>query len=76
MSEGTYVEIARNVGLDITRFEEDRRGGEVLALIQRDLEEAKRLSVSRTPTVYINGVLLEKEVSPATIEEGIRETRK
>ena len=74
ISEGTYVEIARNVGLDVTRFEEDRRGSEVLALIQRDLEEAKRLAVTRTPTVYINGVLLEKEVSPATIEEGIKES--
>jgi protein-disulfide isomerase/uncharacterized membrane protein len=73
ITEGTYVEIARNVGLDITRFEEDRRGSEVAELIQRDLEEAKRLGVTRTPTVYINGVLLEKEVSLATIEEGIRQ---
>ena len=70
MSEDTYVEIARNVGLDIARFEEDRRGSEVLELIQRDLEDAKRLAVSKTPTVYINGVLLEKEVSPATIRQG------
>ena len=75
VSEGTYVEIARNLGLDVTRFEEDRRGSEVAELIQRDLEEAKRLAVTRTPTVYINGVLLEKEVSPQTIEEGMREMR-
>ena len=72
ISEDTYVEIARNVGLDVARFEEDRRGSEVADLIQRDLEEAKRLAVTRTPTVYINGVLLEKEASRETIEEAIR----
>ena len=71
MSDDTYVEIARNLGLDLVRFEEDRRGREVLELIQRDLDEAKRLAVTRTPTVYINGVLLEEEVSPASIRKAM-----
>ena len=71
LSDDTYIEIARNIGLDLARFEQDRRSNEVLELISRDLEEAKRLAVTRTPTVYINGVLLEGEVTPATLKAEI-----
>jgi predicted DsbA family dithiol-disulfide isomerase len=71
----TYVEIARRVGLDVDRFEADRQGSEVGQYLQRDLAEAKRLMVTRTPTIYINGILLEKEATPANVEEAVRKIR-
>lgn len=51
-------EIAENLGLDMTRFDADRKSSQVLSVISRDIEEAQRLGVRGTPTIYVNGRLL------------------
>jgi protein-disulfide isomerase len=46
---------AREIGLDLEQFEKDFSGEEVDKLVQEDLAEAKKASVTGTPTLFLNG---------------------
>jgi protein-disulfide isomerase len=48
-------ERARELGLDMERFEQDRRSDEVAARVRRDFESGVRAGVVTTPTVFIDG---------------------
>jgi protein-disulfide isomerase len=48
-------ELARRLGLDIDRFDEDRRSGEVAARVRRDFEAGVRAGVVATPTLFVDG---------------------
>jgi protein-disulfide isomerase len=58
LSDAKYVEWARELGLDVERFERDRKSEAVLARIDKDEEEAARLGVGGTPAFFINGRFL------------------
>ncbi|MEB2346487.1 MAG: DsbA family protein [Deltaproteobacteria bacterium] len=58
LSDAKYVEWARALGLDLARFEKDRRSEAVRARIAKDEAEANRLGVSGTPAFFINGRFL------------------
>jgi protein-disulfide isomerase len=45
-------ERAGELGLDLPRFEEDRRSPEVVARVRRDFESGIRAGVSSTPAVF------------------------
>jgi 2-hydroxychromene-2-carboxylate isomerase len=45
-------ERARRLGLDLERFEADRRSAEVAARVQRDFESGIRGGVVATPAMY------------------------
>jgi protein-disulfide isomerase len=45
-------ERARRLGLDLDRFEEDRRSAEVAARVRRDFESGIRGGVTGTPALY------------------------
>ena len=49
-------EIAREIGLDMELFERDLDTADTQARIDADLSEARRLGVSGTPTIFIDGV--------------------
>jgi len=51
-------QIARQLDLDLTRFEKDQKDPRIKALIRRDLSDASRAGVRGTPAVYINGRFL------------------
>lgn len=48
-------ERARRLGLDLERFERDRRSDAVLARVRRDFESGVRAGVVTTPTVFAGG---------------------
>jgi protein-disulfide isomerase len=48
-------EYAREIGLDMEQFEKDFSGEEVDKLVQEDLAEARKASVTGTPTLFLNG---------------------
>jgi protein-disulfide isomerase len=48
-------ERARRFGLDLDRFEADRRSAEVAARVQRDFESGIRAGVTSTPAVFPPG---------------------
>jgi protein-disulfide isomerase len=50
-------ERAEQLGLDVDRFEVDRRSDAVAARVQRDVREGLRAGVVETPTLVVDGVL-------------------
>lgn len=50
-------ERARQLGLDVERFDADRRSEEVLARVRRDFESGVRAGVVTTPTTFEGGIL-------------------
>jgi protein-disulfide isomerase len=45
-----------DLGLDLARFESDRRSDAVIARVQRDFEAGARAGVVSTPTLFVEGV--------------------
>ena len=52
-------EYARQIGLDMAKFEADLQSDEVKALVQEDSQLAQRVGVRGTPTIFVNGKLLQ-----------------
>jgi protein-disulfide isomerase len=48
---------ARELGLDVERFDADRRSEAVAARVARDVREAMRAGIVTTPTLVLDGVL-------------------
>ena len=46
---------ARELGLDLARFEADRRSEEVRARVERDFRAGVRAGVATTPTLFVDG---------------------
>jgi protein-disulfide isomerase/uncharacterized membrane protein len=62
-------EDAAAVGLDQAKFEACRQSGRGMEAVKRDVEEAIRLGVARTPTYYVNGIPIEGAMSPVMFDE-------
>ncbi len=60
---------ARELGLDIVRFDADRRSGEVLARVKRDQHSGVRAGVVTTPTLFAGGEMHAGRVTPALLTE-------
>ena len=55
LSAATITALAREIGLDIERFERDRLSPVLVMMITEDLDEGQRLGIDRTPVLYLNG---------------------
>ncbi len=67
-------QFARDLGVDMDRFQKDRSSKELFALINRDIQEGIRIGVRGTPTIFINGKRLEQrslEGFSAVIDEAL-----
>lgn len=49
---------ARSLGLDVERFDSDRRSEEVIARIKDDFKGGIRAGVASTPALFVDGVLM------------------
>ena len=58
-------ERARRLGLDLERFERDRRSDEVAARVRRDFEDGIRAGVTGTPAAFVEGELVARDVPTA-----------
>jgi protein-disulfide isomerase len=47
---------ARRLGLDLDRFEEDRRSAEVAGRVASDFRAGVRAGITSTPTLFVDGV--------------------
>lgn len=63
LGEDLYQEIARDLGLDLDRFERDRTSVGVRRALQEDLQLAEALMIQGTPFLVMNG-----EVIPGAVE--------
>jgi protein-disulfide isomerase len=64
-----FLQYARDLGLDVARFQRDSNGQEVQQRIERETQQAIALGVQGTPTILIEGQQLKADVTNA---EGIR----
>jgi protein-disulfide isomerase len=55
LSDQKIQEIARELNLDIKRFQEDIKNPELVALINQDIREARKMELRGIPTVFVNG---------------------
>jgi protein-disulfide isomerase len=63
---------AGEIELDLSRFERDRNGDEVVARIARDITSGQATGVIRgTPTLFIDGVLHEGDYDTATLLDAL-----
>jgi protein-disulfide isomerase len=66
------IEYAVAVGLDVVRFDEDRRSGPVIARVQDDIIDADAMDIHETPTFFLNG---RRHVGPWDAMTIVRELR-
>jgi protein-disulfide isomerase len=59
---------ARTLGLDLERFDADRRGDAVLARVRRDFESGIRAGVVTTPTLFAGAVTHTGQIEDQTIQ--------
>jgi protein-disulfide isomerase len=60
-------ERARRLGLDLDRFERDRRGDAVRSRVRRDFESGVRAGVVTTPTLFVAGRMLAGSIDARTL---------
>jgi protein-disulfide isomerase len=68
LSPATYDRLARELGLDVRRFEAATRSGKFRARIQDDQQLAARIGAQATPTMFVNGEKVEGAVPFATLK--------
>lgn len=77
LSSERIIGIARELGLDMVRFEKDRISKTIVDRLNKDIIEGRRLAVAGTPTVFINGWRLKEGASAAIrkiIDQELRKT--
>lgn len=65
-----FLQFARDLGIDVARFEQDMDSEPVMLRIEADKDAAFALAIQEVPSIVINGRRL---VSSAMTAEGIRE---
>jgi len=58
MDKPTYLQYAKDLGLDVKRFEDSINSARGKPAIDADLAEGKSLGVSGTPAFFVNGKFL------------------
>jgi protein-disulfide isomerase len=62
-------ERARRLGLDLDRFERDRRSDAIRARVRRDFESGVRAGVVTTPTLFAGGRMLAGSIDTETLDQ-------
>jgi protein-disulfide isomerase len=61
LSDAVIVDLARQVGLDMKRFDADVKDPALDAVLKRDEAEADAAKVDGTPSLFVNGYLVEHD---------------
>jgi protein-disulfide isomerase len=64
LSDEKIDEIAQSLGLDMAQFKQDMGNPALAAQVQRDLQDGVQAGVRGTPTIFINGRLLQQRSLP------------
>jgi len=65
LTDKSFEEIAKKLGLDLKKFQKDINSPEVQQQLGKDLNDAKEAGVTGTPTIFVNGVKLKRRELPA-----------
>jgi protein-disulfide isomerase len=71
MSEENYQKWAKEIGLDMAKFEKDLKSATLKKRIDKDVAEAGSLGVTGTPGFFINGKFLSGAKPFASFKEVI-----
>jgi protein-disulfide isomerase len=69
LGENLYLQTAKNLGLDLVKFERDRKSQEAMTAIQKDVELAERLGISGTPFFVMNEEVFSGAVQGSFLED-------
>lgn len=64
INDAKIQEIAKNLGLDMEKFNKDMQSPTIKRLIARDVSNGRQIGVRGTPTIYINGKVLKNRSIP------------
>ena len=64
LNDAKVEAIAKQLGLDIEKFNEDLKDSAIASLIDRDLASGAQANVQGTPTIFVNGRLLAQRSLP------------
>jgi protein-disulfide isomerase len=79
LSDQKFRQIARELGLDLERFEKDIKDLKIVARINQDIRLGAHMGVRGTPTVFINGTVSRArtlEALEAAVESALEKTGK
>ncbi|BAC89433.1 glr1492 [Gloeobacter violaceus PCC 7421] len=68
----SFEQIARELNLDVARFNRDRESPQALARLEADLAQARRLELDATPSFVLNGIVLKGALPIEEFEEAIK----
>jgi predicted DsbA family dithiol-disulfide isomerase len=71
LKKDVFVKYARELGLDVKKFEEDLYSPRPKATVDADIAEAKALGVTGTPAFFVNGRYLSGAKPFEEFAEGI-----
>ena len=60
LNDAKFDEIAGSLGLDIEQFKKDMQSPALKAMVQRDLQDGIEAGVRGTPSIFINGRVLQQ----------------
>lgn len=69
LGEAIYPEIAKKLGLDLDRFNRDRKSSTAEAAINQDIQLAEQLGINGTPFFVMNGQVFSGAVDLAALEQ-------
>ena len=72
LNEGSFLQFARMLGLDLERFTRDLGSEEIQRAVRRDQEEGVRAQLTGTPTLFINGRMYPDAMTFDVLREHIR----
>jgi protein-disulfide isomerase len=55
LNEETYVELAKQLGLDVDKFNTDRNSPEIAKMVEEDQKVAAQFGAGGTPAFFVNG---------------------
>ena len=60
LNDSKIQDIAKELGLDMEKFNRDMNSPVIAKLINRDLKNGRQVGVRGTPTIFVNGKVLKK----------------
>ena len=60
LNDEKFDEIAQSVGLDMEQFKQDTQNPALSAMVQRDLKDGVAAGVRGTPSIFVNGRMLQQ----------------
>jgi len=64
LNDAKFEEIAQSLGLNMGQFKQDMKNPALAAIVQRDLKDGVDAGVRGTPSIFINGRMLQQRSLP------------